>query len=731
VSFSNQKIGFSSFFVQAGLVFLPVVLLAGIGFWFLAQDRDMAHREAAQIAEDLGTRAAREIAINAESFFQSKMEERLFDSFRTNFSVSSFPARFFMPATTLLPGTISRDGVESPPALLPIDWDASTVSTSSASAFYQQAQTAEFQNHDLGLAAHLYDEAAQAAADGSLQSLALYGAGCAFAALNRMDSARERFSAITHAGKGALEHIVQLAQFRLITLPGKIQNKEITSQLLTRIIAKPTLLSPELLKQLNALAATNGNAQSEAGGIELADFVLNQNLRARRLGELILKSANEIGLKNGGWPVVDGIDYIVLKWPGENGGEIFCGIPRNMFSLSLNRFAHSLQSVRVPPHFKVDAHTPYSVLAYSTGTHPSVMATNIATISSSVQIRSPRGISLSAVPFVTSVSLVDAAAYYHGQNVRRNLFYVVILCASLVSALGFAIMRAGFRRLERINELKNNFVASVSHEFRAPVASVRLLAENLERRTTPDPVRQHEYFKLIVQECDRLGNLIENLLSFSRQERGQARPVELKSIDLIDLVTQAVAVMQPIAQKRGIVIKSQVDASAELSKDPGVCILEPKGLERAPVIHNESSHFITILGDSRALTQVLLNLLDNALKFSPPQSPVEVLCSNLRIREIDCAAISIRDSGQGIDPREFQRIFEPFYRIGSEMTRETAGVGIGLSLVKQIVSAHNGGIYLRTIPGQGSTFTILFLRAAEKPTNDPANSMEGGAIQNV
>jgi len=139
VSFSNQKIGFSSFFVQAGLVFLPVVLLAGIGFWFLAQDRDMAHREAAQIAEDLAKRAAAEIATDAESFFESKIEECRFDNSRTNFSVASFPARFWLPGTTLLLGMISANEVTSPPTLLPIDLDPSPVSVSSATTSYQQA----------------------------------------------------------------------------------------------------------------------------------------------------------------------------------------------------------------------------------------------------------------------------------------------------------------------------------------------------------------------------------------------------------------------------------------------------------------------------------------------------------------------------------------------------------------------------------------------------------------
>jgi two-component system phosphate regulon sensor histidine kinase PhoR len=308
---------------------------------------------------------------------------------------------------------------------------------------------------------------------------------------------------------------------------------------------------------------------------------------------------------------------------------------------------------------------------------------------------------------VTSVTLADAAGYYHGQSVRRNLFYAVILCASAVAAVGFAAMRAGFLRLQRINELKSNFVASVSHEFRAPVASVRLLAENLDRSKTPDPERQQEYFKLIVRECDRLGNLIENLLSFSRQERGQRAAIELKPVDPIDIVKQAIAILQPIAQKRGIVIEL-INEDCGLASDPGSCILEPK-IPKTAVPHQSagSPNSTKVLGDSRALMQVFLNLLDNALKFSQPQSIVKIVWSFSRFLEKECMAISICDSGPGIARAEFERIFEPFYRIGSEMTRETAGVGIGLSLVKQIIADHKGGIYLRSLPGQGCTFTIL------------------------
>jgi signal transduction histidine kinase len=261
--------------------------------------------------------------------------------------------------------------------------------------------------------------------------------------------------------------------------------------------------------------------------------------------------------------------------------------------------------------------------------------------------------------------------------------------------------------------MKSNFVSSVSHELRAPIASVRLLAESLERGTVADPGRQAEYFRLIVQECRRLGALIANVLDFSRIDQGR-KQYEFEPTDLVALVQQTVQLMQPYATERQVT----------LTLSPAN--LQPSTFSLQPSI------------DGRAIQQALVNLLDNAVRHAPaattvtvgleqggvnaergvrnaehgrPTSDLRLPTSDLRppasdLRPPPSVLLWVEDLGPGIPPEEHEKIFEPFYRRGSELRRETQGVGIGLTIVKHVAEAHGGRVTVRSAVGQGSRFTI-------------------------
>jgi signal transduction histidine kinase len=228
--------------------------------------------------------------------------------------------------------------------------------------------------------------------------------------------------------------------------------------------------------------------------------------------------------------------------------------------------------------------------------------------------------------------------------------------------------------------MKSNFVSSVSHELRAPIASVRLMAESLERGKISESARQHDYFKFIGQECRRLSGLIENILDFSRIEQGR-KQYDFEVTDLVALARQTVKLMETYAVEKQVVLSMDVEAQT---------------------VPNEFEVNI----DARAMQQALVNLIDNAIKHSPKGGVVNVGLKKSAAPGASTLAVWVEDQGEGIPVEEHEKIFQRFYRRGSELRRETQGVGIGLSIVKHIVQAHGGKVLVRSEVGKGSRFTI-------------------------
>jgi signal transduction histidine kinase len=283
-------------------------------------------------------------------------------------------------------------------------------------------------------------------------------------------------------------------------------------------------------------------------------------------------------------------------------------------------------------------------------------------------------------PFTLTLWLADADLLYAKQRHRVLVFGGLILAAAGLALFGAWQLQRNLSAQLRFNEMKSNFVSSVSHELRAPIASVRLLAESLERGTVSEPGKQNEYFRFIGQECRRLSALVENVLDFSRIEQGR-KQYEFEPTDLGALVEQTVKLMESYAAERGVGLKSE--------------------------IRNQKSEMEL---DGRAIQQALVNLIDNAIKHSPKGETVTVTLEAQGADTLNAQPstinLSVTDHGPGIPASEHEKIFERFYRLGSELRRETQGVGIGLSIVKHIVAAHGGRVRVQSEVGQGSRFTI-------------------------
>ena len=243
-----------------------------------------------------------------------------------------------------------------------------------------------------------------------------------------------------------------------------------------------------------------------------------------------------------------------------------------------------------------------------------------------------------------------------------------------VLALSVGLAAIGVMQLRRESELarlRSDFIASVSHELRTPLAQVRMFAETLLLGRVRNEDERMRSLQIVDQEARRLTHLVENILQFSRAERQAIRlapvPAELGSH-----VREAVEAFAPVARARHVVVKTTIE-------DDLVCVVDPA-----------------------ALRQILLNLLDNAVKFGPLGQTVEIA-----VRRVgDNARIIVDDQGPGI-PREHRaRIWEPYQRLESAVTAAVAGSGIGLAVVAQLVALHGGRAWADPGPANGARFVV-------------------------
>jgi len=227
--------------------------------------------------------------------------------------------------------------------------------------------------------------------------------------------------------------------------------------------------------------------------------------------------------------------------------------------------------------------------------------------------------------------------------------------------------------LHRLEQIRRDFVANVSHELKTPIAAVRGLVETvIDDRKMTDEDRERFLAKIRNQSM-RLSSIVTDLLTLSQLESGNGM-LETGLLDLCEVVRSTVTSLAQTAEARNIRVE------VRLPEDP-----------------------VRLLGDEDALSQVISNLLDNALKYSPRDAAVWI---RLR-KENGKAVIEIQDRGVGIEPRDRDRIFERFYRVDKARSRELGGTGLGLSIVKHIVLAHGGAVDVESSPGAGSTFRVL------------------------
>jgi signal transduction histidine kinase len=244
---------------------------------------------------------------------------------------------------------------------------------------------------------------------------------------------------------------------------------------------------------------------------------------------------------------------------------------------------------------------------------------------------------------------------------------VVLVIAYLATFIGRHVVRQN-----RLTRLKNDLIATVSHELKTPLASMRALVDTLLEGRYRDEQQVREYLGLVARENTRLSRLIDNFLTFSRMERNK-RTFEFGDVRVEELVEASVG-------------------SVHERFSAGGCRLDVDVAENLPVL----------TGDRDALVTVLLNLLDNAYKYSDEDKHIL-----LRAYTADGdVCLAVTDNGIGLSRRAMRRVFERFYQVDRTLSRRAGGCGLGLSIVKFIVDAHGGRIDVESRLGKGSTFTV-------------------------
>ena len=232
-----------------------------------------------------------------------------------------------------------------------------------------------------------------------------------------------------------------------------------------------------------------------------------------------------------------------------------------------------------------------------------------------------------------------------------------------------------WKKEHKISQLKTDFVANVSHELKTPIALIRMNAETLSMGRITDEIKKKHYLEVIEQESERLTHLINNVLNFSKLET-EKKSFQIEPISINVRIEQIIHRYESYVHQKGFQIEVKLDES--ISK---------------------------INADGNDLDEILINLLDNAIKYSSDKKVIEISTR----QQTNKVVFEMKDFGIGISKEDKNYVFEPFFRGGDSLTQQTKGTGLGLSLVKEMLDGIDASIRVDSEIGKGSTFTIEFV----------------------
>ncbi len=278
------------------------------------------------------------------------------------------------------------------------------------------------------------------------------------------------------------------------------------------------------------------------------------------------------------------------------------------------------------------------------------------------------------LPSILMTTFALAAVLRPDRATRDVALTITFGITVLVGAV--VVFRAYYAQV-KLSRLQTDFVSHISHELRTPLTSIRLFVDTLQQKRSPSPEQTEECLRLMSQETERLSQMVERILAYARMEAGR-RAYQLQ---LRDPNTIAEATMEAFRARHltePVVVQLQLSASGS-----------------------------QVIADEAAITEALLNVLDNAYKYAGKEKKIELRTA----REKNEVVFSVHDNGPGIARAERRRIFDRFYRIDNRLSRSSSGSGLGLAIVRHIVQAHGGRIGVESEAGMGTTFSITLKNA--------------------
>ena len=237
---------------------------------------------------------------------------------------------------------------------------------------------------------------------------------------------------------------------------------------------------------------------------------------------------------------------------------------------------------------------------------------------------------------------------------------------------------ASLVELRRVNKIRRDFVANVSHELKTPATSLKLLAESLVEILEEDPEQARFFAEQLKNETERLAQLITDLLDLARLESEEGIP-NPTPVDVRRVLMLVLSRLRPAARQKNITLSWKRSRSADL---------------------------YTVRGDETQLISMFTNLVDNAVKYTSPGGSVEVAAESNESKVV----VGVLDTGIGIPEEKLSRIFERFYRVDKARSKKTGGTGLGLSIVRHVAENHGGYVTVESVLGEGSTFTVCLPR---------------------
>lgn len=257
---------------------------------------------------------------------------------------------------------------------------------------------------------------------------------------------------------------------------------------------------------------------------------------------------------------------------------------------------------------------------------------------------------------------------------KKTLHVSAIVLDAHVRDIGGILVFHDMTELRRLENVRKEFVANVSHELRTPLTSIRGFIETLLGGASKDPATSEKFLKIVSEETDRLGRLVEDILTLGEIEQG-VTPVKKERIDLSSELPAILEQFKNQIREKKIAVENRVEGKS-----------------------------FPLSGDKDKIQQVFINLIDNAIKFNRPGGKIALSAD----QSPEGVTVTVEDTGIGI-PEDVQgRVFERFFRVDKARSKELGGTGLGLAIVKHIMEAHNGRVSCQSTPGQGSRFSVFF-----------------------